>query len=175
MPVEIPALLLEGIPKILHWSTGGTLVSFLALYITWRTTLPQLAIDGTSDKSKKYNSESRLKLKNIGKLDAVNIICAVENMKLTFGSTSITANLKGNIHRISCLSAGEVAEITTMVGFDFNSAIQITKCTYLLRATYEARFLFFKRTLKKNWTIDLRNFEDGFNWTATPVAWTPQR
>ena len=164
--VFLPSL--EWIPTILKWVGGGTLAGMIGLFVTWKTTLPVIAIEGVSDKSKKFNSESRLKIKNIGKLDAVKIEFEVSEMDLTVGTNEfIGANMAKVSRDIPRLSGGESAEITVMVGVHFGSGTQVRKCKYILHIVYRAKFIFSKKMTRK-WRVELRNFEDGFYWNATP-------
>ncbi|GAB3401177.1 hypothetical protein GCM10027318_08540 [Massilia agilis] len=131
---------------------------------------PELAIESVIDKSKKFNSESRIKIKNLGKLPAINIFCDVHDGDIRMGPIKLkmTAINTGST-RIHKLSGGESAETSVTPGVHLSEAAQLTTFSYVLRLKYEAKILFFKKKFSKKWKVELRNFEDGFSWNIAPI------
>lgn len=73
MPLEIDQEWLQVSKSILQWLGVPSLAGFLGLYAAWITFPPELIIEGVADKSKKFNTKSKIKIKNNGVLPALLI------------------------------------------------------------------------------------------------------
>src|SRR6266851_9181287 len=56
---------------IFKWLGATSLVGVLGLFSAWLAFPPELVIEGVVDKSKVFNSESKMKIKNTGRLPAL--------------------------------------------------------------------------------------------------------
>jgi hypothetical protein len=171
MPLEVSPALLEGAGSILKLLGATTVTGFLGLWTAWIAFPPELVIEAVTDKSKKFNSESRIKIKNIGKLRAFDVYCNAENLSFKTGGISLsncTARRNGSqlIHR---LSGGESTETTITPGIHFDKPVQTTEFSYTLELEYQARMLGLRKRLAKKWNVELRTFEDGFSWNIAPI------
>lgn len=161
----------EMIDQFLHFGSialqmfGATsivgVIGFLTAYYAFP---PNLSIEEVKDKTK-HNYESRLIVKNIGKLPAFNVIIDVRAMNLQIGGITMT-----NMDTIDCgvpitkLSSGEKTEIPAVphVGMPVGSSLQ--SCNYSLKLKYEFRLPFYRTILEKLWYVELRNSGDEFTW-----------
>jgi hypothetical protein len=171
MPQEISQVVLEGAGSVLKWLGATSLASIIGFWTAWIAFPPELVIESVTDKSKKFNTESRIKIKNIGKLPAHDIECNVVNLRIRFGGFSIgDGNFSGigsqMIHR---LSGGESTETTVTPGMGFQEAGQISELAYTLVLEYSAKLFGRRKRFAKKWRIELRNFEDGFSWNWKPI------
>ena len=168
MPLELNQELIELSLSILKWVCLGGFSTFLVTYATWLTFLPELSIEGISDKSPKFNSKSRMIITNIGRLPAHNVradaekICA-EIVGVTY--TDIGGYDGPNI--IGKLSFNEKSESSVTSGFRVDGNIGFESFSYILTLKYQARFLFIKKSLSRQWKVELSNFEDGYSWNIT--------
>lgn len=147
------------------WVIPTSLVGLVTLYLTFISLLPKLSVESVVDRSKRFASESRLKIKNLGRLPAWNIRHDVQKLNLQFGNMVIT---NGEISIIDDLpghlSAGESTQ-TKILGQIYRGGpipINHMDCTLVLR--YEARFLLFRKQLSRQWRVELRHLDDGFAW-----------
>ena len=137
------------------------LIGFFTAYYAFP---PNLSIEEVKDKTK-YNFESRLIIKNIGKMPAFNVILDVTNMNLLIGGMNMT-----NMNTTDCgipitkLASGEKTEISAVphVGMPVGSSLQ--SCDYALKLKYEFRLPFFNTTISKNYYIELRSSDEEFTW-----------
>jgi hypothetical protein len=153
--------------QILQWLGVSSLAGFLALYTAWLGFPPELFIETVVDKSKKFSSESRIKIKNSGKLPALGIRANVENFRAKTreaGDSVLTVEWKTDGPTVaSRLASGESSEISISPGVEFMGA-QISECSYELRVVYHAKLFWLRRQFKKRWRVELRAFDDGFDW-----------
>jgi len=156
--------------KLLGWLGVTSLAGFVSLYAAWISFPPELVVDAVVDKSKKFNSESRIKVKNNGKLPALSVQADAENICARIGGITMKdCGFFNGPHVFPRLSGGESAELSVSPGIGFGQAMQISEFSYRLTLKYQAQLFFLKRALKKSWTVELRNFEDGFAWHVTPA------
>lgn len=137
------------------------LISFLTAYYAFP---PNLAIEEVIDKGK-HNFESRLLIKNIGKMPAFRVVSDVSNMNFVMGGLNMTnMNTTDCGLPISKISSGEKTEIPAVphVGMPVGSGLQ--SCDYLLKLKYEFRFPFYIKPLEKIWHVELRNTGEEFTW-----------
>jgi hypothetical protein len=147
-----------------------SLTGFLGLYAAWIAFPPELVVESVVDKSKKFNSESRIKLKNNGKLPALDVQAdATEVCAKVAGLTMKDCGFMNGPKLIPRLAGGESAELSVSPCIHFCNAVQISAFSYRLTLKYCAKLFLFERSLSKTWTVELRNFEDGFSWHVTPA------
>ena len=164
MSLEMIAQLLHDGTNVLQFFGAASLIGIIGFFTAYYAFPPNLSIEEIKDKTK-HNFESRLIVKNIGKMPAFNIVADVSNMN--FVMSGITMN---NINTIDCgvpistLAAGEKTEIPAVphVGMPAGSALQV--CDYKLKLKYEFRLPFYRTILEKNWYVELRNAENEFTW-----------
>lgn len=161
----------EVVDQLLHYGSialqvfGATsivgVIGFLTAYYAFP---PNLSIEEVKDKTK-HNFESRLIVKNIGKLPAFNVIADVQAMNLIMGGLNMT-----NMNTTDCgvpikkLASGEKTKIPAVphVGMPVGSSLQ--SCDYILKLKYEFRLPFYKTILEKNWHVELRSTKEEFTW-----------
>ncbi len=137
------------------------IIGFLTAYYAFP---PNLSIEEVKDKTK-HNFESRLVIKNIGKIPAFNIITDVSTMNFVIGGINMN-----NMNTTDCgtpitkLASGEKTEIPAVphVGMPVGSSLQT--CDYMLKLKYEFRLPFYKTLLEKSWHVELRNSGDEYTW-----------
>ena len=167
--VESQVLLQESI-TLLQWLGVPSLAGFLALYAAWLAFPPELVIEAVVDKSKTLNSESRIKIKNNGKLPALAIQADVENLCAVIATNRIeNCGIFNGQHAVARLSGGESAEISISPGVGFGQGMKITEFSYILILKHRAKLFFFHKTFQKRWKVELRNFADGFAWHVVPA------
>lgn len=170
LQVEIQELW-QGSITLLQWLGVPSLAGFLTLYATWIAFPPELVIEAVVDKSKKFNSEYGIKIKNNGRLPALEIKADAENVCAKFGG--ITMNDCGFFNGsnvVARLSNGEIAEISVSPGVGFWDGMQITEFSYILTLKHHAKLFLFRKEFEKRWKVQLRNFQDGFAWYGVPAA-----
>lgn len=170
MPQVESQELLQGSITLLQWLGVPSLAGFLALYASWLAFPPELVVEAVIDKSKEFNSESRIKIKNNGKLAALDIKADANNVCAKIGGATFqncTIILGGNI--VARLSGGESAEISVSPGFGFGEGMKITELSYMLTLKHRAKLFFFHKDFQKRWNVSLRNFKDGFAWHIVPT------
>lgn len=156
--------------KLFAWLGATSVAGFLSLYVAWISFPPELVIDAVVDKSKKFNSESRIKIKNNGKLPALAVQADAENICARIGSLAMRdCGFFNGPHIFPRLSGGEAAEISVSPGIRLGQAMQISEFSYRLTLRYRAKLFFLGKSFKKSWVVELRNFEDGFAWNVTLV------
>lgn len=168
MPLETNQELLEGSTTLLQWLGATSLLSAIGLYSAWLAFPPELVIDAVVDKSKKSNSESRIKIKNNGRLPALGIKAEVENLNALIGTNRfINSGLFSPSNMVTRLSGGESTEISISPGIRLDPGKQIAEFSYLLTLRHHAKLFFRRKDFQKSWKVELRNFEDGFAWHIT--------
>ena len=149
------ALQIFGVTSILG------IIAFITAYYAFP---PNLSIEEVKDKTK-HNYESRLVIKNIGKIPAFNIVTDVSAMNFVAGGINMTdMNATDCGTPITKLASGEKTEIPAVphVGMPVGSSLQ--SCDYMLKLKYEFRLPFYKTILEKNWYVQLRNSGDEYTW-----------
>ena len=140
------------------------IIGFLTAYYAFP---PNLSIEEVKDKTK-HNFESRLVLKNIGKMPAYNIILDVSNMNFVMGGINMeNMNTTDCGAPISKLAAGEKTEIPAVPHVGVPAGTSLNSCDYKLKIKYEFRLPFYRTILEKNWYIELRNSGGVFTWQTT--------
>lgn len=156
--------------SILKWLGISSVAGFLGLYATWLRFPPELVIDTVVDKSKKFQSESKIRVRNSGTLPAHRITADAESIHAQIGGMNMKdVGAFSGREIVSRLSSGESAEITISPGIQMDQAMEITRFSYTLTLKCEAKLFFFKKKLRKRWTIELRNFEGGYDWQVAPA------
>ncbi|KZC36455.1 MULTISPECIES: hypothetical protein [Rhodanobacter] len=156
--------------KLLAGLGVTSVAGFLSLYAAWISFPPELVVDAVIDKSKKFNSESRIKIKNSGKLPALAVQADAENVCARIGGLTMrNCGFFNGPHVFPRLSGGEAAEISVSPGIGFGQAMQISEFSYRLTLIYRTKLLFLGKSFKKSWGVELRNFEDGYAWNVTPA------
>lgn len=169
MPLKIDPELQQVSISLLQWLGVPSLVGFLSLYVAWLTFPPELVIESVVDKSNKFNSESRIKIKNNGKLTAIDIKAEVENLYASIESNSFKVKAIINYsNAVSRLSSGEHTDISISPCFHIGQGTHITSFSYILILKYHAKLFSFRKEFKKQWRVELRTFEDGFAWNIVP-------
>lgn len=157
--------MLETITAILTYLGITSVVGLLGLYLAFLNFLPEIVIEGVVDKSNVLSSESKLILRNIGKLPAHSIKAAVENFNLYVNTNRfIGGSISGGPDVASKLSSGESSEISITPGINFGGGARIDEFDCRLILNYSAKLLFFKKAFSKVWKIELKNRADGFHW-----------
>lgn len=140
------------------------ILGFLTAYYAFP---PNLSIDEVKDKLN-FNFESRLVLKNIGKIPAYNIVLDICEMNFVVGGL----NMK-NMNATDCgvpiakLASGEKTEIPAMPHVGMPVGSNLISCDYKLKIKYELRLPFYRTILEKNYYVELRNSVDGFTWQVS--------
>jgi len=157
--------MLETITAILTYLGITSVVGLLGLYLAFLNFLPEIVIEGVVDKSNVLSSESKLILRNIGKLPARSIRADVEDFNLYVNTNRfIHCSIAGGPNVASKLSSGESSEISITPGINFGAGARIDEFDYKLILKYFATLLFLKKTFSKVWKIELKNRADGFYW-----------
>lgn len=170
MPLTTNPELLQVSIYLLQGLGVSSLVGFLGLYVAWLTFPPELIIEAVIDKSKKFNSESRIKIKNNGKLPALDIRAEVADLHANIESNSFKVKAIINYPSTSArLSSGENTDISISPCFHIKQGTQITTFSYILILKYHAKLFLFRKEFQKRWRVELRNFEDGFAWNIFPA------
>lgn len=148
---------------------GLTSVSaFVSFYVAWIVFPPEIAIEGVVDKSKKLNSESRLKIKNLGKLPAININININNLNFIMSGIRMRNSTITNAPRpISRLANSESVEISITPGVFAEAGGYYSEFDYDIELAYEAKLFFIKKSFRKRWYVELRNIGDEFAWNVS--------
>ena len=149
----------------------GSITGFVALYSAWLAFPPELQIEGVIDKSKKFNSESKLKVKNAGRLPALSVNYDAEKVCATIGGMVMKdCGMSGGQDLIGKLSHGESSEISIRPGIALDQGMHISQFSYELTLKYSGKLFFLKKQFAKKWKIELRNFDDGYSWDIKIVG-----
>lgn len=128
---------------------------------------PNLSLEEIRDKSKN-NFESRILIKNIGKLPAFNVVIDVTNMNFVLGGITTIG-----MSTIDCgtptekMASGEKMEIPVCPHVSVPAGTNLQSCDYDLTLKYDFRLLFFKKLLRKHFHVELRNTDSGFVWQTS--------
>ena len=162
--------LLQFMKSLLLWLGVPSLAGFVALYSAWIAFPPELVIEGVVDKSKRFPSESRIKIRNIGRLPALAIQADVENLCARIGNITFenTGFINGR-RLVGRLAHSETAEITVSPGIAIGPGIPVSEFSYSLTLKHRAKLFFLSRRMCKEWKVALRVFGDGFAWHVTPA------
>ena len=161
MNLNIP----EVLSQVLPWLGATSVASGLALYSAWLAFPPELVIEAVVDKSKTFNSESKIKIKNIGRLPALNIKADVENLCAKFAGIQMNDCGFFDFSDVAAkLSFGETSEISIRPGISLGQGISISEFSYILILKHRAKLLFLNKQITKKWKVELRNFADGYSW-----------
>ena len=162
----------EIIIKVVEVIGITSVLGLIGLYLTFIGTVPSIVIEGTVEKSKRFNSESKLLIRNNGRLTAFNVRADVHNL-----SFEVNTNTFENCTFINCgpplasrLSSGETTEITIRPGVDIGGGAHFDKYSYVLELIYQANLLFFRKTFTRRWMIKLKNYPDGYSWDVSDVV-----
>lgn len=165
MPREIDQNILQAVLLLLKWLGATSVVGFLALYTAWISFPPELVIEGVSDKSKKFNTQSRIKIKNNGILPALAIKSAVTKMYAVINTNRFNdCAVFSGFNVVARLSRNETIEISISPGVHVEGNIGFTEFSYILVLTYHAKLFFLKKERSKKWKVSLNTFADGFSW-----------
>ena len=156
---------------VLETLLGVSVVSLIGLYLAFIGLLPEIVIDGVVDKSRNFNSESKLEIKNNGRLSALEIRADTHSLCVKMGGL-----VMNNCSAINCgppvaskLSSGERTEMTIRPGLGLDQGAKFERYSYDLTLNYYARLLIFKKVFAKTWHIELRNFGNEYSWDVTIV------
>lgn len=171
MSIEVDRRIFDYAIQLLQWLGIPSLAGFILLYSAWLKFPPEIMVDAVSDKSKKLNSESRIKIKNSGRLPAFRIETEIEQLNATIAGIQMrNCTIKNSPSVIPRLSSGETAEITVSPGITTQQGVQLSEFSYILNIRCHTKLFFFKRTFNKTWKVELRNFEDGFRWDTSIIG-----
>lgn len=157
--ISWPILQVLGITSL----TGG-----FAFLVAYHALPPNITVKEVKDKSSKHNFESRLIIKNIGKLPAFNITVDFSNMNIVIGGLvlkNITARNCGS--KAKQLASGEEMEIPVVPHTSVPPGVDLTSCDYLLELKYDLKLPFYSKQFLKTWHVELRNLSDGFAWQTS--------
>jgi hypothetical protein len=167
MNADTVQLVLDAGSVVLKFLGGISLVGAMAFVTAYYAFPPNLTVEEVKDKGK-HNFESRLIIRNIGKLPAYNVVVDVKNMNFRMGDIHMQ-----NMNTENCgvstkvLAVSEKMEIPACphVGVPLGSSLQ--SCDYTLLIKYELRLPllpFYKQQREKCWYIELRNSGSDFTW-----------
>ncbi len=146
-------------------------VALIGLFLAFLGFLPEIVIEGVKDQSKLFNSESKLRIRNNGRIAARNIRADVHKLNVTFGTNTIQ-----DCTFINCgpaiatkLSSGEQTETTIRPGIGLSQGQRFDEFSYTLELKYQAKLLLFRRSFSKMWNVELNNYPDGYSWAVTVV------
>ena len=123
-----------------------------------------LTIEEVKDKGN-FNFESRLIVRNIGKMPAYRIVADVQNMNFRMGGFNVTnTNMKNCGIHTTQLASSEKMELPVCPHIGLPVSANLDSCDYTLTLNYELRLPFFKNRRSKSWRIELRNSQQEFAW-----------
>ena len=155
----------EVLSTLLQVLGASSVVGGLGLYSAWLAFPPELVIEAVVDKSKSFNSESKIKIKNNGRLPALNIKSDVENLCAKIGNGQMNnIGIYDSPDVASKLSYGEISEISIRPGIRFAEGTHISEFSYILILKHRVKFLFLSKQITKKWKVELHNFADGYSW-----------
>lgn len=154
--------------KVLGLTSFASLVS---LYTAWIALFPELTIEAVVEKSKKMNSESQIKIKNLGKLPAFKVCSTITDLNVVVNGLNMqNCEIHGQPDNIPRLAGGESVEIPIATGFHTVHGTVFSEFEYRLTLEYNSSFMFFKRKMKKAWVVKLRNLDEEFYWGVKLAA-----
>ena len=147
---------------ILGISSVAGLITF---YSAWIAFPPEIVVDTVIDKAKHFSSESRIKIKNNGKLPAFQITSTINGLNVSLGGLLMNdCCIKNPPKTIPRIAGGESAEISVAPGISVADGAKYSSFSYSLKLTYLTKFPFFTRQFTKNWSVKLRNVSEEFFW-----------
>ena len=165
MPLEINPELKQVLIYIMQWLGIPSLAGFLGLYGAWLAFPPELVIDGVIDKSKIFSSESRIKIKNNGRLPAYTIKADLTNLCAKFPDITLKdCGVRTNQIVVARLSHGETSEVSLHHGLNLGDSRQTIEFSYVLTLRYQVKLFFLQRESSKKWQVTLKTIADGFYW-----------
>lgn len=168
--MEIEQTTLAFSMSLLKWLGITSFGGILSLYVAWVSFRPEIVIDTVIDKSKKFSSESRIKIRNNGRIPAHDIRVEAEYSSVKFGGITIKdCGVYDGPKTKLRLSHSESFEISITPGISDENATQIEEFSYRLTIEHKAKLFFLKKEYRKAWAVNLRNFEDGFAWHVSPA------
>ena len=163
--------MVDNIVTILEVIGVTSIIGLIGLYLAFLGFLPEIVIEGVTDKTEFFNSESNLRIKNNGRIAARNIRADVHGLNIEFATNTFE-----NCSFINCgppiatkLSSGEQTETTIRPGIGLSSGQHFDEFSYTLELKYHARLLLFKKSFSKKWNVELNNYPDRYSWTVTVV------
>lgn len=139
----------------------------LAFLVAYYAFPPNVSVEEVKDKGS-HNFESRLVIKNIGKLPAFNIIADVEKMNLRMGGLNVTDMTATNCGgKTAKLAHGEKTEIPACPHVGMPVGTSLDSCDYLLILKYQFKLPFYSTVLEKRWHVELRNSGKEFVWQTS--------
>ncbi len=144
-------------------------IGLIGLYLAFLGLLPEIVVEGVIDKSKRFNSESRLKIKNNGRLTAHSVRADAHNINAKIGGLQMVdcAVVDCGPPVASKLSSGEATEMTIRPGIEAKGNFE--QFAYDLTLKYCAKLLIFKKSFNKKWRVELKNYPDGYSWEITII------
>jgi len=171
MPIEIDKDILNYASQLFQLLGFSSILGFITLYSACLAFPPEIIVDAITDKSVRLNSESRIKIKNTGRLPALKIKTEIENLNATIAGIQMhNCSIKDGLKIIPRLSRGETAEFSISPGISTAHGVQLSEFNYILNISCHTKLFFIKRTFKKKWKVELRNFKDGFAWCANIIG-----
>lgn len=171
MNVTLDPVILDYVLQGLKLAGITSFAALISLYAAWLAFFPELTVDSVIDKSKKLNSESRIKIKNLGKLPALDVSTVVTELNVTLDGLSMrNCAILAAPPIIPRLAGGESSEIAIAPGIHTQQGANFSTFEYNLELTYAAKFLFFSRRLTKCWRVSLRTLGEEFAWTCSIVG-----
>ncbi len=168
MTQEVDPTLLEQALSTLKYLLPTSIAGLIALYTAWVALPPELRLEGTADKSKKFNTKSRLVVKNSGKIPAHNVKADVENLCAEINTNTFKdCGFFDGPNVIGKLSGGETSEISISPGFHVEGDMGFDAFSYILTLKYHANILGLKKQMSRKWKVELNNFADGYSWNIT--------
>jgi hypothetical protein len=163
--MQLDADVLDAVTTALKYAGLTSLSSFIALQVAWISFPPEITVEGVIDKSKKLNSESKLKIKNLGKLPAKNIRTNITNLNFVLGGIRMRDSAIINAPKaIPRLANSETTEVSVTPGVMTQDGGVFSAFDYSIELTYEAKLFFLKKTFRKMWHVELRNIGEEFAW-----------
>ncbi len=144
---------------ILKYLGATSVVGVFGLFSAWLAFPPELVIEGVVDKSKSFNSESKMKIKNTGRLPVLSVSANVENLCAQIGSITMKdCGFFGGPTLISRLSHGETSEVSVRPGVGMDQGMHMSVFSYTLSLKYHAKLFFdddlkAELPLKRIWTV----------------------
>lgn len=146
---------------------GFSIAGVLGLIAAWYAFPPNLSVEEVRDKTAS-NFESRLCIRNIGRLPAYHLIADVSGMNLVIGGATFkNLSTEDCGVPISRLSAGDKTEIPAVPHVGITAGGAVRSCNYDLVLKYQMRLLWFKKVLRKKWHIELRQVGNEFVWQVS--------
>lgn len=162
--------MLETAIQLLEYLGITSLVGFVALYLTFLGLFPELVIDAIVDKSADYPTESKLRIRNNGKITAGSINADATNICMKAGGVIMQdCGAVGGPYVAARLSTGETHEISITPNISIGPGIKVEQFSYTLTLLWSAKFLFLRKRQSKKWKVELKFYDDGYTWNTTII------